>query len=185
LRIKSDISLPASVGKGKAMIWRRLFERKPSSSQALYEQIVAAARRQRFYAEWGVPDTLDGRFDMITLHMFLVLERLKEAPDETRQALVDAFFLDMDRSLREMGVGDLSVGKKVRKMSESFYGRLKAYRDAGEDGGALEAALARNIYAGEGSEGAATLAAWALAARRALGDQDVAAMASGRVDFVS
>ena len=99
---------------------------------------MAAARHPVAYAEWGVPDTLDGRFDMITLHTFLVLDRLKGEDRAFRQELVDEFFRDMDRSLREMGVGDLSVGKKVRKMAEVFYGRLAAYDKAlaGPDGGA-------------------------------------------------
>ena len=100
-----------------------------------------------FYADWGVPDTLDGRFDMISLHAFLVLDRLKGTEQAFRQGLVDEFFADMDRSLREMGVGDLSVGKKVRKMAEVFYGRVAAYDQAlaGPDG-ALEAAIARNVF---------------------------------------
>ncbi len=96
--------------------------RKPDASQVLYERIVAAARQEVFYAQWAVPDTVDGRFDMIALHLFLVLDRLKgEGPavEAFRQVLTDTFFQDMDRSLREMGVGDISVGKKVRKMAEA------------------------------------------------------------------
>jgi cytochrome b pre-mRNA-processing protein 3 len=94
---------------------------------------VAAARQEVFYARWAVPDTVDGRFDMIALHLFLVLERLKgegQAVEDFRQVLTDTFFQDMDRSLREMGVGDISVGKKVRKMAEAFYGRVQAYAAA-------------------------------------------------------
>jgi cytochrome b pre-mRNA-processing protein 3 len=101
--------------------------RRPDAAQVLYEAIVAAARHPVPYADWGVRDTVDGRFDMIALHAFLVLDRLKGSAEAFRQELVDELFRDMDRSLREMGVGDISVGKKVRKMAEVFYGRVAAY----------------------------------------------------------
>ena len=99
------------------MILRRLFGRKANPIAAVYDAIVASARQPRFYADLGVPDTLDGRFDMIVLHLFLVLDRMKGEDEKFRQNLTDYFFMDMDRSLREIGVGDLSVGKKVRKMA--------------------------------------------------------------------
>src|SRR5436305_13961508 len=123
----------------------RLFRKAPAPEQRVYEAIVAAARHPRPYAEWAVPDTVDGRFDMISLYLFLVLDRLRGAEAPFRQRLTDAFFADMDRSLREMGVGDLSVAKKIRKMAESFYGRIAAYDRAMTEGAdALAAALARN-----------------------------------------
>jgi cytochrome b pre-mRNA-processing protein 3 len=157
------------------MILRKLFERKPEPSQVLYESIVAAARDPDFYGNLGVPDTLDGRFDMITVHMFLVLDRLRsETGEANRQTLVDTFFQDMDRSLREMGVGDLSVGKKVRKMAEVFYGRVDAYRrviDLGEQ--ALAEALGRNIYADGGAEHSPQLAAHVLSMRQHLAAKTV------------
>ncbi len=112
-----------------------LFKRKASrnSVQAVYGAIVAAARHPRLYAEWGVADTVDGRYDMIVLHTVLVLDRLGgegEGAQNFAQGLTDEVFADMDRSLREMGVGDLSVGKKVRRMAEVFYGRARAYQGA-------------------------------------------------------
>ncbi len=167
------------------MILRRLFERRPDPGQALYEVIVAAARQPRFYADMGVPDSVDGRFDMITLHMFLVLDRLNDASLEaTRQTLTDVFFRDMDRSLREMGVGDLSVGKKVRKMAEAFYGRLLAYRKAAGQGEEdLAAALARNIYVESGGSHAPALAKWVLAAQANLATQSSNDIVAARVVF--
>jgi cytochrome b pre-mRNA-processing protein 3 len=112
----------------------RLFRRKASDPVArrLYEAIVAQARRPEFYRDWGVPDSLDGRFDMIALHGFLVLHRLKrdhEATAALAQNLFDTLFLDMDRALRELGAGDLGVGKRVKAMARGFYGRVAAYED--------------------------------------------------------
>ena len=116
----------------------------------LYGAIVAQARQPVFFADWGVPDTVFGRFETVSLHVFLVQRRLKDggAADEAlAQRLFDHFFGDVDRSLRELGVGDLSVGKKVKAFAKGFYGRIVAYEkalDAG-DGAELAAALARNV----------------------------------------
>ncbi len=169
------------------MILKRIFAKKPDPSRTLYEAIVAAARQEKFYLEHGVADTVNGRFDMISLHLFLVLDRLRNggaAVEEFRQRLTDGFFMDMDRSLREMGVGDLSVGKKVRKMAEVFYGRVKAYAEAlAEDDKALRDALARNVYADANSPKAAGLAAWVQEARNGLQALDEAAILRGEVLF--
>lgn len=167
------------------MILKRLFQRSAKAERSCYEAIVAAARHPTFYADWGVPDTLDGRFDMIALHTFLVLDRLKGEEPAFRQALVDEFFADMDRSLREMGVGDLSVGKKVRKMAEAFYGRLAAYDQAlAGEAAALEGALARNIFPDQPeSPGARLLAAHVMAERANLAGQNTSGIAAGRVSF--
>lgn len=169
------------------MILRRLLGRKTHPAGPLYRAIVTAARHQRFYAEWAVPDTVDGRFDMIVLHLFLVLNRLRNGKVHERlsQDLTDAFFDDMDRSLREMGVGDLSVGKKVRKMAEACYGRLAAYEKAMEQNdSALELALERNVYAGGGGKtGAAPLAAWMKTAHQALAGQSAGQIAGGEISW--
>jgi cytochrome b pre-mRNA-processing protein 3 len=132
-----------------------------------------------------VADTLDGRFDMIALHTYLVLDRLKGVEPQFRQALVDEFFRDMDRSLRELGVGDLSVGKKVRKMAESFYGRVAAYDTALAAGGdALVSAVARNVFPEEpGAAGAAPLAAHVIAQQGHLARQEASTIAGGQVNF--
>jgi cytochrome b pre-mRNA-processing protein 3 len=169
------------------MIWRKFFDRAPDQSQVLYEKIVKYARRERFYRDLGVPDTVDGRFEMIVLHLFLVLDRLKQEGqpyEDLQQRLTDAFFKDMDRSLREMGAGDLSVGKKVRKMAEACYGRFKAYKDAMAEGEAsLQQALARNVYADTTPDNAAGLAKWMMSARNALQLQPTKTVAAGEFDL--
>ena len=118
----------------------------------LYLTIVAAARRPFFYREMGVPDTTDGRFEMIVLCGFFVFEGLRRAASagsaELAQQLFDLMFMDMDQSLREMGVGDLGVPRHMKRMMTGFNGRITAYGEAvaGGDAAALEAALKRNVY---------------------------------------
>ena len=129
-----------------------LFRKKPDREPvyAVYRSIVAQSRRPVFYAEWGVPDTVTGRFDMISLHLALIFRRLRGEGDEMRefsQALHDLFFKDMDRSLREMGAGDLAVPKKIQKMGGLFYGLLGTVGEAldRDDLPALEVLIARNV----------------------------------------
>ena len=117
----------------------------------MYALIVSQARRPVFYSGLGVPDTANGRYDVIMLHAYFVMRRLKEIGAEAgdlSQALFDYMFADMDKNLREMGVGDLSVGKKVKAMATAYYGRIKAY-DEGLDqtNDTLLEALRRNLYA--------------------------------------
>ncbi len=117
----------------------------------LYRRLVERAREPVFYALCGVPDTLDGRFDMIVLHVALVVRRLRagDVPEKAlAQMLFDTMMDDMDRSLREMGVGDLGVGRRVKAMAKAFYGRARAY-DVALDAGptALAEALGRNLFA--------------------------------------
>ncbi len=134
------------------MVFKGLFGPDPLQEAAheLYGRIVAQARQPGFYQGGGVPDSIDGRFDLIVLHVFLVLNRLKR--EESRasglsQALFDLLFLDMDRSLREMGVGDIGVGKRVKAMVQAFYGRMSAYDTAlAADDAALQEALKRNLF---------------------------------------
>lgn len=131
-------------------------KRKDDNAHRLYLTLAGQARQPVFYGGGGVADTLDGRFDMLALHMFLILRRLSgqsASPAEAQlaQILFDVMFGDMDRSLREMGVGDLTVGRKIREMADAFYGRAEAYETgiAAEDGNAsLSAALTRNLYRG-------------------------------------
>ena len=127
-----------------------LFRARPAAAPAaaLYAAIVARSRDTRFYLEGGVPDSLDGRFEMVALHGYLVLRRLRgqgEAAEAMGQALVDGLFADMDASLREMGAGDLGVGKRVKRMATGFYGRVGAY-DEGQARGDVREALRRNLY---------------------------------------
>lgn len=125
-----------------------------ASIYATYASIVAQSRQAHFYADWGVPDTVTGRFDMISLHLSLLLRRLKTGEAATRnfsQSLFDLFFKDMDRSLREMGAGDMAVPKRIQKMGELFYGLLAGVTDGLEksDDDELAGVLRRNIYGGE------------------------------------
>src|SRR5579875_2355888 len=159
----------------------------------MYSAAVGAARDSWFYeappAGLGVPDTLDGRFDLISLHAALLIRRLRRLPEPGQaiaQAVFDAMFSDMDRNLREMGVGDLGVSKRVRLMWEAFHGRAVAYEAAldlaeGEGGeaaatAALAEALGRNVWRGAAPDGApARLARLALRQDRALAAQDLLA----------
>ena len=170
-----------------------LFRRKPHERAGfeLYGAAVAAARQPRFFAELGVPDTLDGRFDIVSLHVALLIRRLRRDPDavgpKLAQAVFDAMFADMDVNLREMGVGDLVVGKRVKRMWEAFHGRAAAYESAvdAEDAAALAEALTRNIWRGEAPPpgAAAQLAAHALAVAALLAPQPMADLKRGQAAF--
>lgn len=156
----------------------------------LYGAAVAAAREPYFYATLGVPDTLDGRFDLVGLHVFLVIRALNRQPapgPDIAQAVFDAMFNDMDVNLREMGVGDMSIAKKVKKMWEAFHGRADAYAKAlsGDDAAALALALSRNVWRSAAPvPAAATLARIVRAQDAFLAAQEPAALASGRVSFL-
>jgi cytochrome b pre-mRNA-processing protein 3 len=125
---------------------------RPSNIATLYGMIVAQARLPTFYRDYGVPDTVEARLDMIVLHLVLLLRRLSQAHGGALpplgQGLFDHFCRDIDGNLREMGVGDLSVPKKMRKVGEAFYGRANAYERAldANDQAALEVAVARNVF---------------------------------------
>ena len=149
--------------------------------QSLLDQLVARARAPVFFAGLAVPDTLDGRFDLVTLHAWLVLERLKAAHlDMEAQTLMDTLFLSFDEALREQGTGDMGMGRKMKAMADAFFGRLKVYAAAGSSD-ELVAALARNVWRGAAAERqAAILAAYVASARTALAGSDVAA---GVLDF--
>lgn len=151
----------------------------------LYAAAVAAAREPSLYAKLGVPDTLDGRFDLVALHTFLLVHRLREQTD-LAQAVFDAMFVDMDNNLREIGVGDLSVGKQVRAMWEAFHGRSKTYEAAlaANDPDALAAALTRNVWRGNAPVGAPTaLASRIMALAAYLDRQPLSAFTSGQTRF--
>jgi cytochrome b pre-mRNA-processing protein 3 len=132
--------------------------------EAIYGMIVTQAREPSFYRDLGVPDTVNGRFDVLLLHLWMVLRRFRSAKAATNisQALFDRFCEDMDANLREMGVGDLTVPKRMQAFGEAFYGRSAAY-DAALTAGdeALTKALCKNVLNGEGMEDARALAAYA------------------------
>jgi cytochrome b pre-mRNA-processing protein 3 len=168
---------------------RRARHERPAHE--LYCQVVAAARAPYFYTTLAVPDTLDGRFDLVGLYAFLVIRRLQAAPAPgpmVAQAVFDAMFSDMDLNLREMGVSDLSVGKKVKQMWEAFHGRAGAYQAAlaAGDAALLAEALGRNVWRGAAEPGAAArLARLALAEDSHLAGQDSGALERGRLVFLA
>jgi cytochrome b pre-mRNA-processing protein 3 len=158
----------------------RLFRRTPrvDTIACLYGTIVAQARTRAFYQIYGVPDTVNGRLEMIMLHAVLMLQRLEREPAAVRalgQGIFDRFCRDIDESMREMGVGDLTVPRKMRRIGEAFYGRQATYRAAlaAADERPLAAALQRNVFAG-GSDGAGVdrLAAYVREVVRGLAAQD-------------
>lgn len=147
-------------------------------AEALYWACVEQARSPEFYADLGVPDTLDGRFELIALHAGLLIRRLN-AEGETGKAVAqdvfDAMFRELDSALREMAVGDMSVGKKIKAMGEAFYGRMKAYDDglSADDPRQLDAAFARNLLGEDASEAEARpLSDYAIAVQASLAGQD-------------
>jgi cytochrome b pre-mRNA-processing protein 3 len=167
-----------------------LFRRPPSLTiAALYGAIVAQARDARFYARYGVPDTVLGRFDMIVLHVALLLRRLRDGDERQRalaQGVFDAFCRDMDHNLREMGISDPGVPRQMRRVGEAFYGRAQAYDAAlAASEQALAEALARNVYAGvaEPAVAAVPLAAYVRQAADDLAGQPLDLLAGGTVRF--
>lgn len=169
-----------------------LFRKNPAADAvyAVYTAIVAQSRQPVFYADWGVPDTVTGRFDMISLHLSLLFRRLrveKQAGNEFSQALFDLFFKDMDRSLREMGAGDMAVPKKVRKMSEIFYGLMTSLNEAmdRDDRAGVEAVLRRNVYGEGDSAHVADLAAYLFTQYDKLAGQPLADIAGGRLEMAA
>ena len=155
---------------------------------AVYTAIVAQSRQPRFYAEWGVPDTVTGRFDMISLHLVLLFRRLRAESAAARdfsQAVFDLFFKDMDRSLREMGAGDIAVPKKIQKMGNIFYGLLANLDSAltAGDIAQLEPVLLRNIYAESGVTSARALAEYLIGEQQRLSAQPTDAIMAGHLEL--
>lgn len=171
------------------MILDRLF--RPSAARecgrALYAVAVAEARRPALYADLGAPDTPEGRFELYTLHVLLLIERLRgQGPQaaECSQALFDTFVKALDHGLRELGVGDTSVGKKMRRLGEAFYGRGKSYDlavAALPDEAPLTAFLARTTFEGAEAGRADALAREVVEKRRALAGQPLQQLLAGEV----
>jgi cytochrome b pre-mRNA-processing protein 3 len=175
------------------MLWPFSHFRKPriaprGTIEAIYGMIVTQAREPLFYRDLAVPDTVNGRFDLLLLHLWMVLRRLKsvEAGTGLSQALFDHFCEDMDDNLREMGVGDLKVPKQMQAFGEAFYGRTAAYDMARTEGcEAFAQALCKNILNGEKIEKARRLAAYAEMAMSGLDETDETRLLEGAWKFPS
>lgn len=178
------------------MVWPFNHFRKPRQAprgtiEAIYGMIVTQAREPIFYRDLGVPDTVNGRFDLLLLHLWLLLRRMRtvqgasdQGAAELSQALFDRFCEDMDDNLREMGVGDQTVPKRMRAFGEAFYGRVQAYDQAMEGGSeALAAAICKNVLNGAGMDHARQLAAYARATDANLGQTDEAALLRASFKF--
>jgi cytochrome b pre-mRNA-processing protein 3 len=163
----------------------------PGTIEAIYGMIVTQAREPIFYRDLGVPDTVNGRFDLLLLHLWLLLRRLRtvqsasqQGATELSQALFDRFCEDMDDNLREMGIGDQTVPKRMRAFGEAFYGRVQAYDQAMESGGeALASAICKNILNGAGMDQAQRLADYARATEADLGRTGEAALLGASFKF--
>lgn len=163
---------------------KTLFKKRPTASvgDALYAQAVAQARKPEFYTRLGVADRIDARFELYTLHVLLLILRLRdeageagaaEQGPEAAQSLFDTYVSSLDNALRELGVGDMSMARKMRNLGEALYGRMTAYETPIRAGEAdvLALHLAKNVYESEDAAIAASLATYALAARADLAQQ--------------
>jgi cytochrome b pre-mRNA-processing protein 3 len=152
---------------------------RKEQGRVLEQALAVRARAPLFFINFGVPDTMDGRFDMMALHAWLALSRLKNSgQNEAAQGLTDALFIGFDEALREQGISDMGMGRRMKALANAFYGRLQAY-DAAKDHEQLAEALARNVWRGAPvNEKARALAAYAQGARAALANAP-----TGTLDF--
>jgi len=167
---------------------QNLFRTRPRErlGQSLYEAAVRQARDPVFYTRLGVADRIDARFELYTLHVLLLVMRLRDEGDlgaEAGQDLFNIYVSALDHALRELGVGDVSVGKKMRKLGEALYGRMAAYEPSLREGDAavLAASLARNVYENEDAATATALATYAVACRVRLAAQTFESVAEAPV----
>ncbi len=162
---------------------RNMFRPRPNERLGLdlYSLAVDQARQPGFYTDMGVADRIDARFELYTLHVLILYQRLKQDGERgaaAAQLLFDTYVSSLDNTLRELGVGDISVGKKMRKLGESLYGRMNAYEEPlrERDVDRLAVALARNVYESEEPAVARALAVYAAASVQGLADQNLASV---------
>ncbi len=170
------------------------FRQRPAfaAGQALYRVAADKARDPAFYRDAHAPDTVEGRFELYMIHVILIAMRLRgqgRSAAETSQVMFDAFLRGLDDAMREMGVGDLSVGKKMRRLGEAFYGRAKRYDELIGDPAELRAMVRRTLYADvEGADadaGAQAVAAYAVRAHAGLAAQPLDRLLAGEAHFPS
>jgi cytochrome b pre-mRNA-processing protein 3 len=168
--------------------WVSKRRRIARTATELYGSIVAAARRPEFYRTLGVPDTIEGRFAMLVIHLFLVIERLSKAHEGAEsfsRALIETFITDMDDTMREIGIGDMGVPRRVKKAAAALYERMIAYRTAmaapGED--ELFEALARTAAPGTPNRAFPALVAYMRTASAALASRSEPDIVAGRFSF--
>jgi cytochrome b pre-mRNA-processing protein 3 len=176
-------------GEIEASMLNRLFRPNPAreSGRALYTSVVEQSRSPALYERLGAPDTVEGRFEIYTLHVVLLLDRFNQGGEQAKavsQALFEAYLKGLDDALREMGVGDLSVGKKMRKLGEAFYGRIRSYHEAFAalpEAGPLTDLIARTVYAGSEPGHAPALADYVTMQRAQLAAQPLERLLEGHV----
>nr|WP_295107024.1 ubiquinol-cytochrome C chaperone family protein [uncultured Caulobacter sp.] len=166
---------------------------KPRPAKAagakLYASAVAQARSAAFYRDFGVRDSMEGRFELFSLHVIFLVERLKgqgEAAAETSQAVFDSYVKGLDDAFRQIGVSDTAVGKKMKKLAGVFYGRLKAYDEAVAslpDEADVSAFLTRNVFEERGEGDVAALTVYVIKTRKALAEQPLDAVLQGDVTW--
>jgi cytochrome b pre-mRNA-processing protein 3 len=142
---------------------------RKQEGQKLYDGLVSRAREAVFFRDFGVADSIDGRFDLLVFHAWMVLAELKaKGAEQAAQSLTDTLFTGFDEAMREQGAGDMGLGRKMKSFANAFYGRLAAYEQAGDEAG-LAQALARNLWRGAAPDARAqALAVYATSARRHL-----------------
>lgn len=160
----------------------RIRKKQQAATEKLCSALSAQARSEVFFRELGVADTFDGRFDLVTLHAWIVLDALHERrQSDSGRHLVDAIFVQFDEALRELGAGDIGMGRRMKKMASAFYGRLNAYGEAADEA-ALAQAIHRNLYRGLGDrvEAARAIATYCASARAHAAQSH---LETGEVDF--
>ncbi|MEK6746317.1 MAG: ubiquinol-cytochrome C chaperone family protein [Pseudomonadota bacterium] len=173
-------------------VLKKIFSADPFQIPAheAYVALVNQARKPFFYQECAVADTLDGRFDVIIIHVFMLTQRLKNDSQEFLRpefirAVWEVFFSDMDRSLREMGASDTGIGKRVKKMAQAFYGRIDSYEKTVANAAEFKESLKRNLYRGAEVEEKqiSSLVSYVLRNLEHLQKQDITAIVKGELSF--
>ncbi len=169
-------------------VFKKIFAPDPLQLPAhgVYVALVNQSRKPFFYQEYGVADTIDGRFDVIVLHLFLLTKRLGDKESNFLRAVWEVFFSDMDRSLREMGASDTGIGKRIKKMVQAFYGRIDSYDNTLADETAFKESLKRNLYRDMTVSDAQLEAIISYVQRNLahLQKRDIAAIVNGEIGFI-